>query len=99
MVFVDADCKVVPNRITWKSDDLYVASSYIWAQAHKPLHVFKELISASELPFFISSNHLTRSHRPDDRIYVPIDDEEMHVTYYCICKNIHKKMLDRIEVE
>ena len=61
--------------------------------------VFKELISASELPFFISSNHLTRSHRPDDRIYVPSDDEEMHVTYYCICKNIHKKMLDRIEVE
>ena len=38
MVFVDADCKVVPNRITWKSDDLYVASFYIWAQAHKPLH-------------------------------------------------------------
>lgn len=38
MVFVDADCKIVPDRIAGKSDNLYVASLNIWTQAHKPLN-------------------------------------------------------------
>ena len=38
MVVVDADCKIVPDRIAGKSDNLYVASLNIWTQAHKPLN-------------------------------------------------------------
>ena len=38
MVVVDADCKIVPDRIAGESDNLYVASLNIWTQVHKPLN-------------------------------------------------------------
>ena len=38
MVVIDADCKIVPDRIAGESDNLYVASLNIWTQVHKPLN-------------------------------------------------------------
>ena len=38
MVVVDADYKIVPDRIAGESDNLYVASLNIWTQVHKPLN-------------------------------------------------------------
>ena len=38
MFFVNADCKIVPDRIARKGDDLYIISLQNRTQAHKPLH-------------------------------------------------------------
>lgn len=47
---------------------------------------FTELVKASALPSFTSNLALKKSGTPDNRVIIPILDEEAHVTYYCSCK-------------
>lgn len=47
---------------------------------------FTELVKASALPAFTSNLALKKAGTPDNRVIVPILDEEAHATYYCSCK-------------
>lgn len=53
--------------------------------------VFQELANASEFPFFISDWHINNSTLPEQRICVPIADEEASVTYYYASKKRYLK--------
>lgn len=46
--------------------------------------VFSELTRASEFPYFISDWHLQHSTPPQNRIYLPIEDEDFNITYYSL---------------
>lgn len=52
---------------------------------------FTELVKASALPSFTSDLALKKSGTPDNRVIVPILDEEAHVTYYCSCRAENEK--------
>lgn len=52
---------------------------------------FTELVKASALPAFTSNLALKKAGTPDNRVIVPILDEEAHATYYCSCKIENQK--------
>lgn len=54
---------------------------------------FSELVKASALPSFTSDIVMKREGRPENRSIIPILDEEVHVTYYCICHSEDKHKL------
>ena len=56
---------------------------------------FSELVKASALPSFTSDVAMKRGHREANRVFIPILDEEAHVTYYCLCKMDKKKTLEK----
>lgn len=64
---------------------------------------FTELVRASALPSFTSDLALKRGYLSDNRVIVPILDEEAHATYYCSCRMDKKKkvtaFLRRIETQ
>lgn len=54
---------------------------------------FTELVKTSALPSFTSDMALKRGWRYDNRVIIPILDEEAHATYYCSCRADNKKKL------
>lgn len=52
---------------------------------------FTELIKASALPAFTSNLALKKSGTPDNRVIVPILDEEAYAAYYCSCRIENQK--------
>ena len=46
---------------------------------------FSELVQASSLPLFNSSQFLARGYHPPGRVSIPITDDEAHATYYLAC--------------
>lgn len=46
-----------------------------------------ELISASSLPFFNSDRMMERGYRSDDRVSVPIRDDDAHAVYWVTCRS------------
>lgn len=54
---------------------------------------FDELVKLSALPSFTSDLVMKREGLPPNRITVPILDEEVNVTYYCLYKFKYKKLL------
>ena len=45
-----------------------------------------ELISASSVPFFNSDRMMERGYRSDDRVAIPISDEDAHTVYWVVCR-------------
>lgn len=54
---------------------------------------FDELVKASALPSFTSDIVLEREGKPQNRVIIPISDEEAHAVYYCVCRAENKKRL------
>lgn len=52
---------------------------------------FTELVKASALPSFTSDLALKKAGTPDNRVIVPILDDEACATYYCSCSLNNKK--------
>lgn len=48
---------------------------------------FRALVKASALPSFVTDVALRREGSPQNRINIPILDEEANVTYYCLCRS------------
>ncbi|MBP3897156.1 MAG: LysR family transcriptional regulator [Mogibacterium sp.] len=57
-------------------DNLLIQSSF---------DAFSELVQASRLPLFNSSQFLARGYHPPGRVSIPIADNEAHATYYLSC--------------
>lgn len=57
---------------------------------------FEELITNSVLPCFTSDIVMGQSHAYGDRIAVPIDDPEVNVTYYLVCKKENRKLFTEL---
>ncbi len=59
---------------------------------------FEELISSSVLPCFTTDlvNTDTAARLAQGRVSVPIEDDEVNVTYYMVCKRENRKMFSRI---
>ena len=55
---------------------------------------FEELITNSALPCFTSDLVLAQNGLRGDRIAVPINDPEVNVTYYLVCRKENKKAFD-----
>lgn len=55
---------------------------------------FTELVKASALPSFTSDLVLKGGWKSDNRIIIPILDEDAHVTYYCSCRIDSKKKVN-----
>lgn len=55
---------------------------------------FTELIKASALPSFTSDLALKRGYQSDNRVIIPILDEEAHAAYYCSCRMDNKKKVN-----
>lgn len=53
---------------------------------------FTELVKASALPSFTSDLALKKAGTPDNRVIVPIIDEEACMSYYCSCRADRKKV-------
>lgn len=56
---------------------------------------FTELVRASALPSFSSDAALKRGLLDENRVLIPILDDEAHVTYYCSCRMDRKKALGK----
>lgn len=52
---------------------------------------FAELVKASALPSFTSDLGLKKFDAPDNRVIVPILDDEAHAVYYCSCRADNQK--------
>ena len=46
---------------------------------------FNALVQASVLPYFASDWAMRREGTQPNRVYIPISDTEVHVTYHCCC--------------
>ena len=49
------------------------------------MDALRELIDASNLPFFNSDQMLKAGYQPPDRVALPITDPEAHATYWIAC--------------
>ena len=62
---------------------------------------FNEIVKASTLPSYTSNLSIKREGKMSDRIILPIDEEEAHVTYYVVMlkknKKKYKDLIDKIE--
>lgn len=48
--------------------------------------VFGEVAGIGAFPFFTTDAHMNRNGVPENRVIIPIIDEQAEATYYCICK-------------
>lgn len=55
---------------------------------------FMELVKASALPFFTTDLSMKRGDNEFHRIIIPIEDPEVNVTYYCLCRMETKKNME-----
>jgi len=62
----------------------------------KNLETLREVVDASSLPVFNSSQMLSRGYGASERVTIPIVDESAHVTYYLACLNTEKKNYNSI---
>lgn len=79
-----------------------------WSNIHKEMmphthfliqdekFAFNELIKFSELPFFTSDLANEHVGKPQNRVIIPIADNEANVTYYCIYKKKNEHLLKNI---
>ena len=62
---------------------------------------FNEIVKASTLPSYTSNLSIKREGKMSDRIILPIDEEEAHVTYYVVMlkenKKKYKELIDKID--
>lgn len=58
-------------------------------------HVFDELVNVSDLPSFTTDVFIRQGYSQDNRVIIPILDEEAHATYYCVCKKQEEKRFRR----
>lgn len=62
---------------------------------------FNEIVKASSLPSFTSNLSIKREGKINNRIMIPLSDEEAHVTYYLVIlkkeKNKYKDLIYKIE--
>ena len=57
---------------------------------------FEDLIAASVLPYFSTDLAMHDYTQPQDRVFVPISDPEVNVTFYFIAKEKDRKKFSRI---
>ena len=62
---------------------------------------FNEIVKASTLPSYTSNLSIKREGKMSDRVILPINEEEAHVTYYVVMlkenKKKYKNLIDKIE--
>ena len=62
---------------------------------------FNEIVKASTLPSYTSNLSIKREGKMSDRVILPIDEDEAHVTYYVVMlkenKKKYKNLIDKIE--
>ena len=62
---------------------------------------FNEIIKASTLPSYTSNLSIKREGKMSDRVILPIDEDEAHVTYYVVMlkenKKKYKDLIDKID--
>ena len=62
---------------------------------------FNEIVKASTLPSYTSNLSIKREGKMSDRVILPINEEEAHVTYYIVMlkknKKKYKDLIDKIE--
>ena len=62
---------------------------------------FNEIVKASTLPSYTSNLSIKREGKMSDRVIIPINEEEAHVTYYVVMlkknKKKYKDLIDKIE--
>ena len=62
---------------------------------------FNEIVKASTLPSYTSNLSIKREGKMSDRIILPIDEDEAHVTYYVVMlkenKKKYKELIDKID--
>ena len=62
---------------------------------------FNEIVKASTLPSYTSNLSIKREGKMSDRIILPIEEEEAHVTYYVVMlkenKKKYKELIDKID--
>ena len=62
---------------------------------------FNEIVKASTLPSYTSNLSIKREGKMSDRVILPINEEEAHVTYYVVMlkknKKKYKDLIDKIE--
>lgn len=61
---------------------------------------FNEIVKASTLPSYTSNLSIKREGKMSDRVIIPINEEEAHVTYYVVMlkenKKKYKELIDKI---
>lgn len=57
---------------------------------------FEDLIQASVLPYFTTNLAIDDYPHPEDRIFIPISDPEVNVTFYFVAKEKDRKKFSRI---
>ena len=62
---------------------------------------FNEIVKASTLPSYTSNLSIKREGKMSDRVILPIDEDEAHVTYYVVMlkenKKKYKELIDKID--
>ena len=62
---------------------------------------FNEIVKASTLPSYTSNLSIKREGKMADRVILPIDEDEAHVTYYVVMlkenKKKYKELIDKID--
>ena len=62
---------------------------------------FNEIVKASTLPSYTSNLSIKREGKMSDRVIIPINEEEAHVTYYVVMlkenKKKYKELIDKID--
>lgn len=62
---------------------------------------FNEIVKASTLPSYTSNLSIKREGKMSDRVILPINEEEAHVTYYVVMlkenKKKYKDLIDKID--
>lgn len=58
-------------------------------------YTFAELAKNSTLPLF-ASDRIPLADAEADRIRVPIEDREFHVTYYVVCRKENEHILNQL---
>lgn len=62
---------------------------------------FNEIVKASTLPSYTSNLSIKREGKMSDRVILPINEEEAHVTYYVVMlkenKKKYKELIDKID--
>lgn len=60
---------------------------------------FNEIVKASTLPSYTSNLSIKREGKMSDRIILPIDEEEAHVTYYVVMLKENKKNIKNLLIK
>lgn len=86
---------VMPNLGFWREViDEKMPDSRFLVQTDRTS--FEDLIQASVLPYFTTNLAIDDYPHPEDRVFIPISDPEVNVTFYFVAKEKDRKKFSRI---